>query len=179
VVDLLAPEITCPADQTVDPGAGNLFYILPDYFATGEATAIDNCTDPVTILSQDPVAGTPLSDGVYTITLTAEDEYGNISTCTFQLTVMTVLGADDHNAGLGSVQMYPNPAKHTVMIGNPASLSLENLRIFDIRGRMVKTIDLRNMGAEKAIDVSEMASATYLVVIQSENGEITKRLIKE
>jgi hypothetical protein len=35
------------------------------------------------------------------------------------------------------------------------------------------------MGAEKAIDVSEMASATYLVVIQSENGEITKRLIKE
>jgi subtilisin-like proprotein convertase family protein len=179
VVDLLAPEITCPADQTVDPGAGNLFYILPDYFATGEATAIDNCTDPVTILSQDPVAGTPLSDGVYTITLTAEDEYGNISTCTFELTVMTVLGADDHNAGLGSVQMYPNPAKHTVMIGNPASLSLENLRIFDIRGRMVKTIDLRNMGAEKAIDVSEMASATYLVVIQSENGEITKRLIKE
>jgi subtilisin-like proprotein convertase family protein len=179
VVDLLAPEITCPADQTVDPGAGNLFYILPDYFATGEATAIDNCTDPVTILSQDPVAGTPLSDGVYTITLTAEDEYGNISTCTFELTVMTVLGADDHNAGLGSVQMYPNPAKHTVMIGNPASLSLENLRIFDIRGRMVKTIDLRNMGAEKAIDVSEMASATYLVVIQSENGEIIKRLIKE
>lgn len=179
VVDLLAPEITCPANQTVDPGAGNLFYILPDYFATGEATAIDNCTDPVTILSQDPVAGTPLSDGVYTITLTAEDEYGNISTCTFELTVMTVLGADDHNAGLGSVQMYPNPAKHTVMIGNPASLSLENLRIFDIRGRMVKTIDLRNMGAEKAIDVSEMASATYLVVIQSENGEITKRLIKE
>lgn len=179
VVDLLAPEITCPANQTVDPGAGNLFYILPDYFATGEATAIDNCTDPVTILSQDPVAGTPLSDGVYTITLTAEDEYGNISTCTFELTVMTVLGADDHNADLGSVQMYPNPAKHTVMIGNPASLSLENLRIFDIRGRMVKTIDLRNMGAEKAIDVSEMASATYLVVIQSENGEITKRLIKE
>ncbi len=179
VVDLLAPEITCPADQTVDPGAGNLFYILPDYFATGEATAIDNCTDPVTILSQDPVAGTPLSDGVYTITLTAEDEYGNISTCTFELTVMTVLGADDHNADLGSVQMYPNPAKHTVMIGNPASLSLENLRIFDIRGRMVKTIDLRNMGAEKAIDVSEMASATYLVVIQSKNGEITKRLIKE
>ncbi|WP_410005864.1 M36 family metallopeptidase [Aequorivita nionensis] len=179
VVDLLAPEITCPANQTVDPGAGNLFYILPDYFATGEATAIDNCTDPVTILSQAPVAGTPLSDGVYTITLTAEDEYGNISTCTFELTVMTVLGADDHNADLGSVQMYPNPAKHTVMIGNPASLSLENLRIFDIRGRMVKTIDLRNMGAEKAIDVSEMASATYLVVIQSENGEITKRLIKE
>ncbi|WP_211362150.1 M36 family metallopeptidase [Aequorivita antarctica] len=178
-VDLLAPVLTCPADQTVDPGAGNLFYIVPDYFGTGAATAIDNCTDPVTITTQDPAAGTPLPDGVYTITLTATDEYGNTSTCEFELTVESILGVGDNNANIGSVQMYPNPAKHTVMIGNPASLSLENLMIFDIRGRMVKTIDLRNMGAEKAIDVSEMAAATYLVIIQGENGQTTKRLIKE
>jgi len=178
-VDLLAPVLTCPADQTVDPGAGNLFYIVPDYFGTGAATAIDNCTDPVTITTQDPAAGTPLPDGVYTITLTATDEYGNTSTCEFELTVESILGVGDNNANIGSVQMYPNPAKHTVTIGNPASLSLENLRIFDIRGRMVKTIDLRNMGAQKAIDVSEMAAATYLVIIQGENGQITKRLIKE
>lgn len=178
-VDLLAPVLTCPADQTVDPGAGNLFYIVPDYFGTGAATAIDNCTDPVTITTQDPAAGTPLPDGVYTITLTATDEYGNTSTCEFELTVESILGVGDNNTNIGSVQMYPNPAKHTVMIGNPASLSLENLRIFDIRGRMVKTIDLRNMGAQKAIDVSEMAAATYLVIIQGDNGQITKRLIKE
>ncbi|QQX75632.1 MULTISPECIES: M36 family metallopeptidase [Aequorivita] len=179
VVDLLAPVLTCPTDQTVDPGAGNLFYIVPDYFATGEATAIDNCTDPVTSTTQDPAAGTPLSDGVYTITLTAEDEYGNVSTCTFELTVESVLGAGDNNANIGSLEMYPNPAQHTVTIGNPQSLSLEKLSIFDLRGRMVKSIDLRSMGAEKTIDISEMAAATYLVIIQGENGQTTKRLIKE
>ncbi|SRX75225.1 T9SS type A sorting domain-containing protein [Aequorivita antarctica] len=179
VVDLLAPVLTCPADQTVDPGAGNLFYIVPDYFGTGEATAIDNCLDPVTITTQDPASGIPLSDGVYIITITATDGYDNTSTCEFELTVESRLGVGDNNANIGSVQMYPNPARHTVMIGNPASLSLENLSIFDIRGRMVKTIDLRNMGAEKAIDVSEMAAATYLVIIQGENGQVTKRLIKE
>ncbi|MAB40018.1 MAG: hypothetical protein CL528_08280 [Aequorivita sp.] len=179
VVDLLAPVLTCPADQTVDPGAGNLYYIVPDYFGTGEATAIDNCTDPVTITSQDPVAGTPLSDGTYTITLTAEDEYGNLATCTFELIVESVLGIGNNNANIGSVELYPNPAKHTVMIGNPQNLSLEKLNIFDIRGRVVKTVDLRNMGAEKAIDVSEMAAATYIVIIESETGPITKRLIKE
>ena len=179
VVDLLAPVLTCPADQTVDPGAGNLFYIVPDYFATGEATAIDNCTDPVTITTQLPAAGTPLSDGVYTITLTAEDEYGNVSTCTFELTVESVLGVGNNNADIGSLQMYPNPANHTVTIGNPQSLSLENLRIFDLRGRMVKSIDLRSMGVQKTIDISEMAASTYLVIIQGENGQITKRLIKE
>ncbi|MEM0519413.1 M36 family metallopeptidase [Aequorivita flava] len=179
VVDLLAPVITCPADQTVDPGPGNIFYILPDYFATGEATAIDNCTDPVTLTSQSPAAGTPLADGTYTITFTAEDAYGNVSTCDFELIVESVLGVGDNNANIGSVQMYPNPAKNTVMIGNPQSLSLENLNIFDIRGRVVKTIDLRNMGSEKAIDISELAAATYIVIIEGENGRITKRLIKE
>ncbi len=179
VVDLLAPVLTCPADQTIDPGPGNLFYILPDYFATGEATAIDNCTDPVTLTTQDPAAGTPLSDGVYTITLTAEDEYGNISSCTFELTIESILGVGNHNNDFGSLQMYPNPAKNSVMLGNPQNLSLENLTIFDLRGRMVKTVDLRNMGTEKAVDVSEMAAATYFVIIQGENGQTTKRLIKE
>jgi subtilisin-like proprotein convertase family protein len=179
VEDLLAPVVMCPADQTVDPGQGNLFYIVPDYFGTGEATAVDNCTAPVTITSQDPAAGTPIPDGVYTITLTAEDEYGNVSTCFFELTVNTTLGAGDHNTDIGTIQMYPNPVKNTVTIGNPASLSLEKLSIFDLRGRLVKTIDLRSMGTQKAIDVSEMAAATYLVIIQGENGQITKRLIKE
>ncbi|MCB0465425.1 MAG: T9SS type A sorting domain-containing protein, partial [Aequorivita sp.] len=146
---------------------------------TGEATAVDNCTDPVDITTQDPAPGTPLPDGVYTITLTATDAYGNTSTCEFELTVESILGAGDHNADIGSVQMYPNPAKNTVTIGNPQSLSLENLSIFDIRGRMVKSIDLRSMGTQKTIDVSEMAAATYLVIIQGENGQITKRLIKE
>ncbi len=178
-VDVLAPVITCPADQTVDPGAGNLFYIVPDYFATGEATAIDNCTDPVTLTTQSPAAGTALTDGTYTITLTAEDEYGNISTCTFELTIESILGVGDNNANIGSLQLYPNPAKHSVTIGNPQSLSLDNLSIFDLRGRMVKSIDLRSMGTQKTIDVSEMAAATYLVIIKGENGQTTKRFIKE
>ncbi|WP_201770360.1 proprotein convertase P-domain-containing protein, partial [Altibacter lentus] len=117
VFDQLAPEITCPADQTVDPGADNLFYTVPDYFATGEATATDNCTDPVTITTQDPAAGTQLADGVYTVTLTAEDEYGNVATCTFELTVETVLGVNDTSLD-NAIVMYPNPARDILTISN-------------------------------------------------------------
>ena len=124
VVDLLAPVVTCPADITVDPGPGNLFYEVPDYFALGEATAEDNCTDPLTLLSQDPAAGTLLPDGVYTITMTAEDEYGNIGTCTFELTVESVLGVGDPELNIGTIVMYPNPAKDVVMLSNPQSIAL-------------------------------------------------------
>ena len=178
-VDLLAPVIMCPTDQTVDPGAGNLFYILPDYFATGEATAIDNCTDPVTITSQDPAVGTALPDGTYTITMTATDEYGNVGTCEFELTVDTTLGISENSQNLGSISMYPNPAKEKVVIGNPQNLDLEKADIYDLTGRLVQSFSLKGMAATKTLNIDTLASAAYIVIIKAKEGQITKRLLKE
>ncbi|AFL81453.1 HYR domain-containing protein [Aequorivita sublithincola DSM 14238] len=178
VVDKLAPVITCPADQTVDPGAGGLFYILPDYFATGEATAVDNCTDPVTITSQSPAVGTPLPDGTHTITLTAEDEYGNVSTCSFVLTVETTIGVGENSLDKG-LALYPNPASNVVNLVNKTNISLEKMMIYDINGKLVNTTDLRTMQGEKAVDVSSLASGVYVVQIIGNNASTVKRLIKE
>jgi uncharacterized protein (DUF2141 family) len=178
VVDVMAPVVTCPADQTVDPGEGNLFYEIPDYFATGEASATDNCADTVTITSQDPAPGELIGDGVYTVTLTAEDDNGNIGTCTFELTVESELGVQGADT-LGTVQLYPNPANNQVTIGNPLQNNLKEAVIYDLTGRVIQTINLNGMGAQKTIDVTNLASATYLVRISSENGTITKQLIKE
>ncbi|WP_410005989.1 GEVED domain-containing protein [Aequorivita nionensis] len=178
VVDLLGPELTCPADQTVDPGAGNLFYILPDYFATGEAIADDNCTDPVTILSQDPAPGTPLSDGTYTITMTATDEYGNVSTCSFELTVETTIGVDENSLDKG-LALYPNPADNVVNLVNKTNISLEKMMIYDINGKLVNQTDLRTMQGVKAVDVSSLASGVYMVQIIGDSASTVKRLIKE
>ena len=179
VVDDMAPVISCPMDQTVDPGPNNIFYILPDYFATGEATAVDNCTDPVVLTSQDPIAGTPLPDGVHTITLTATDAYGNSSTCTFELTVESVLGTGDNTQELGTISLYPIPAKNVLNISNPKSMELERLEIYDLRGRLVQYEDLRSMGSLRTIDIHQLAAATYYVKIKAKYGEITKRLLKE
>ncbi|RMA58477.1 HYR domain-containing protein [Ulvibacter antarcticus] len=179
VIDLLAPELTCPADQSQDPGVGNLFYEVPDYFATGEATAIDNCTDPVTILTQDPAAGTLLPDGIYTVTFTAEDEYGNTSTCDFQLTIESILGVNEVALSLNTVSIYPNPANDVVYLSNPQGIELNQAIIYDMRGRKIDTIDLRNMGVEKSIDISNLASATYNVQIITDNAVANLRLLKE
>ena len=178
VVDRLAPVLTCPADQTVDPGAGNLFYILPDYIATGEATAIDNCTDPVTNTTQVPAPGTPLPDGVYTITMTATDEYGNTSTCDFELTVTTVIGVDENSLDKG-LALYPNPADNVVNLVNKTDISLEKMMIYDINGKLVSQTDLRTMQGVKAVDVSSLASGVYMVQIIGDNASTVKRLIKE
>ncbi|WP_461305342.1 HYR domain-containing protein, partial [Aureisphaera sp.] len=179
VVDDLAPVITCPADQTVDPGPGNLFYEIPDYITIGEATAIDNCTDPVTITIQDPAPGTLVPDGTYTITISGTDDSGNTGTCTFELTVESTLGLEDLQADLSTIVVYPNPATNVVFISNPQHIPLDEVTLFDLTGRKVATYDLRNGGQESAIDISNLASASYTMVIQGNGKQLNKRLIKE
>jgi len=179
VVDALAPVVTCPADITVDPGAGNQFYLVPDYYALGEASATDNCTDPLTIFGQDPAAGTLLPDGVYTVTMSATDEYGNVGTCEFELTVESILGVNDNGIDISTIVMYPNPAINVVNISNPQNIELEQAAIYDITGRLVQTYDLKDMGTEKSLDISMLSSATYVVMIQGTEGQVTKQLIKE
>jgi len=177
VNDVEDPTINCPADQTVMTGAGNM-YIVPDYFGTGAATATDNCTDPVVITTQSPAAGTQLTVGVYTVTLTAEDEYGNIASCTFELTVELPLGVND-NSGLRTLLMYPNPGTDYVILSNPKNLELQDLSIYDIAGRLIISHNLNNMGTERSIDISELQSTIYLVLIRGTVGQITKQLVKK
>ena len=179
VVDQLAPELVCPEDQTQIPGSGSQFYEVPDYFANGEASATDNCTDPVTNTGQDPAPGTLLPDGVYTVTIWAEDEYGNYSECDFELTVEIILEIGDDKPSLSSLILNPNPANDVVILSNPQEMLLDKIDFYDLTGRLVQSVPLVGMGVERSIDVSDLASAPYLVIIQGENGSIYKQLIKE
>ena len=84
VSDTVSPVVTCPGLQTETPDASCNF-TLPDY--TGLVTATDNCGVPT--LVQSPVAGTVIS-GTTTITMTSTDANGNISACTFDVTLNDV-----------------------------------------------------------------------------------------
>lgn len=178
VVDLLGPVIACPADLTVDTDPNSITYTVPDYFAEGLASVTDNCTDPVTITGQVPAPGTLLVDGTYTITLSATDEYGNESTCSFELTVETILGAEDR-VDFAGISIYPNPAENNVTIGNPQSIAIDKLSVYDIQGRLVWTKNTHGNTGNQTINVSEFASAVYMVVIESGGKQTVKRLIRK
>jgi len=174
VVDTLSPVVTCPADQTVD-AIGQ--YILPDYFAIGEAVATDNCTIPLTILSQDPAPGTALDFGVYTIEFTATDDFGQIGTCEFVLTVDDALGVE--TVDLSSLILYPNPVLDRLNINNPNGIELTETIIYDMQGRIILTEIMNAMTRDQQIDLSSLQSATYIVRIIAEQGQIIKYLVKE
>ncbi|WP_175017403.1 ExeM/NucH family extracellular endonuclease [Rasiella rasia] len=178
VVDDLAPVLTCPADQTVVAELPSDLYEVPDYFATGEATAVDNCTDPVTLTTQDPAAGTMIPAGSTTVTLTATDAFGNVATCSFEVEVDLQLGVGESDFENG-ITVYPNPASTEFVLVNGTNDTLKAATLFDVTGKMVKTINLTNMKNQQTIGISELASGVYLLQIEGTSNSTIKRIVKK
>ena len=174
VVDNMAPQITCPSNQTITANQ----YLLPDYFENGLATVSDNCTNPVTIIGQNPSAGTLLNSGTHIIRFTAEDSSGNSNTCQFELIVDDTLKVPSNEKGISDLTIYPNPTKDTFTIVNESNLPLKSMIIYDITGRLIKTMNLENETSHKTIDISNLTAATYFIKINSYQGSITKKLNK-
>ena len=80
--DITPPSITCPADMSVSVDAA-CEYLIQDF--TLSATTSDNC-DATPTVTQLPIASTVCGHGtVQSITLTATDDAGNMSECSFTL----------------------------------------------------------------------------------------------
>ncbi|MFC5046848.1 HYR domain-containing protein [Aquimarina hainanensis] len=98
--DTTPPSITCPTDQTVSCTTT----IVPDYSSLVNATDV---IDPNPIINQTPSAGSPLTDGM-TITITATDVSGNISSCSFRVNTPSIevdAGSDEYIEEGESIQL--------------------------------------------------------------------------
>lgn len=87
VVDNEDPVVTCPPDQPIATDV-NCEVQIPDFI--GATGLTDNCTASANlIVTQNPAVGTVISGlgTVQTVTITAEDEAGNIGSCTFDITL--------------------------------------------------------------------------------------------
>ncbi len=79
----------------------------------------------------------------------------------------------------GQVTLYPNPMDNALILSNPGGIKLDKIDIFDMTGRLIRTFRLEEMSLDFSMDVSQLSSATYMVIISSENKQVTKLMIKE
>lgn len=76
-----------------------------------------------------------------------------------------------------SFSVTPNPAKDFVTISTSLETSLQSVSIIDINGRIVKNVSLN--GTEGNVNISDLTSGIYMMKIVSDEGTVTKKIIKE
>lgn len=111
VNDVEEPVIACPAAFTIPTNPGQCGASVPS--VTTMVTASDLCG--TVSLSQSPLAAAAVSTGLFTVTVTAEDEAGNTAECTVDITVTDqeapVISAPAHaNVALNAVFTDPGAA---------------------------------------------------------------------
>jgi hypothetical protein len=124
-----------------------------------------------------PVAGTLLAAGTTTtVTFTVKDAALNSTPCSFDVTVDTVAGITDNAFTASKVVLYPNPSSDNIFI-KTNNVPLINASIYDIRGRVLRTLNVYNTQDYK-IDISNLEGAQYFLILNSETGTVTKRFVK-
>lgn len=73
-------------------------------------------------------------------------------------------------------RLYPNPAKEQITIEMSDASSIYQVAIFDVLGKKVYSSEIQKVGQ---IDVSGLASGTYLVKLNSDNNSSIVRFVKQ
>ena len=72
------------------------------------------------------------------------------------------------NLVLNTTTVYPNPANDVVKF--ELSQGAEEIVIYDVNGKAVKTVNVEN--AIETVSVSDLESGIYVYTVKFENGEL-------
>ena len=92
----------------------------------------------------------------------------------------TAVYSEDCNLGTEEVLesqfvIYPNPAKDVLMIYNESMSEVTSIKVFDALGRLV----LEQSNPSNQLDVSNLSSGLLFIQIETDDGSLVKKLIKD
>ncbi|MEP0265733.1 T9SS type A sorting domain-containing protein [Dokdonia sp.] len=89
-------------------------------------------------------------------------------------TTFETLSVDEFGEEI-SVALYPNPSDTVVTI--EATSRIQTVQMYDVQGRVILSKDANDQTT--SIDVSSFANGMYFLVIKTDRGEVTKRVLKK
>ncbi len=105
--------------------------------------------------------------GEYTVWLTVADREGKTSTVSVMITVSA-----PSETGNG-FRIFPNPASVVVNLGLDEEIELQNIYIYNIEGRLMRSLDAKyvKFGGEYRINVSLLSEGLYFIGSQDADGK--------
>lgn len=76
------------------------------------------------------------------------------------------------------LSVYPNPANNIINISGANNILLEGAQIVDMNGRTVKTVNLGGV-TEAQINIADLSTGMYMMNLSSDQGMITKKIVKK
>ena len=74
--------------------------------------------------------------------------------------------------------VFPNPINDVVTITNNENINIEQIQVFDISGKSVKTHSYTNVNVVE-LNVENLASGSYLLQIKTDKGMAVKKIVKK
>jgi hypothetical protein len=136
-------------------------------------TATDGCTGTIVGTTTDPVSYNLI--GTFLVIWTFDDGNGNTWTQNQIVVVDPCLGLEDE-AGNWNAMVYPNPGSgiFTLTLSQIPTSNTE-IRLVDALGQVLYAGTLTEQS--KQFDFSNLASATYYLLINNNEGQISKPVI--
>ncbi len=181
VEDNIAPTITCPDDIVVDADASDSYAVTGTIF--DPVSFSDNCS--IANLENNYNSGSSLDGAEFpvgntTVIWTVSDDNGNETSCSFVITVNSIIGITNLNKN--GIRVFPNPAKYKISIESDASFLLDKIDITltDVLGKtalkpIFETYDNKRI----SIDITDLEKGIYFLTIHYDKGLFTKMIIKE
>tara|TARA_B100000809_G_scaffold252894_1_gene288186 strand:- start:603 stop:6143 length:5541 start_codon:yes stop_codon:yes gene_type:complete len=174
VQDTTKPVIFCPASQTQIASNGTDTVLL-DY--TTMATISDNCSSNANItVTQSPAIGSTQAIGIVNVTLTATDECGNTSDCTFDVDITSTVGIADNTRV--NISIFPNPNKglFTIDLGTEMNGDV-TIQVYNLLGEVVYNEYKKDSNTAYKLNLQHVDKGIYYVSIKSEKSFITKKIM--
>lgn len=86
-----------------------------------------------------------------------------------------VISAVTVEAGLGNVQMFPNPTSGEFTVSFESTVNNGSIKVVDLQGRVILNNEINNVDVLK-MDVSELGNGIYMVLINADGKVETKKI---
>ncbi|MES2485053.1 MAG: T9SS type A sorting domain-containing protein, partial [Bacteroidota bacterium] len=94
----------------------------------------------------------------------------------YQGTVATTMSTGSF--ALSTLHLYPNPAGAQLTVSHNLEGVQASYKIYDVTGKHIFTGNVP-AGTSFGVDTSRYASGVYLLTVESDNGKVTRKFIKQ
>jgi len=106
------------------------------------------------------------------LTLKATKAYADI-----KLKGVSTLGVNDFEKNQ-AISIYPNPTTGQLIIKSE-KLQIDKVEIFDVYGKIISSQYLNISTSQLELDVTNLHTGVYIIAIQTDNGIVHKKIVKE